>query len=85
MLKECSSAQISKIRSLFLDLYRNQHYTHFLEEDIFALIKLSDKISDLLQYDKYDKIQKMQIFWFDKNIKDIIQNFESQGMQRSLL
>lgn len=58
MLKNCSSSQISKIRSLFLDLYRDQHYSQILEDDIFALNEMSDKISALLQYDKYDNIQK---------------------------
>ncbi len=78
MLKKCSSAQISKMRSLFLDLYRKQHYTQILEDDIFALNELSNKLSALQQYDSYDNIQKMQIFWFNKNINDIILTFESQ-------
>lgn len=81
MLKNCSSAQISKIRSLFLTLYRNQHYTQILEDDVFALNKLSDKISMLLQYDQYDNIQKMQISWFNENINDIIRTFESPRAQ----
>lgn len=81
MLKNCSSAQISKIRSLFLDLYRDQHYSQILEDDIFALNEMSDKISALLQYDKYDNIQKMQIYWFNKNINDIILSFDTQRTQ----
>ena len=81
MLKNCSSAQISKLRSLFMDLYRDQHYSQILEDDIFALNEISDKISILLQYDKYDNIQKMQMFWFNKNINDIILTFDSQKTQ----
>ncbi|MGB4093791.1 MAG: hypothetical protein WBK46_17885, partial [Ruminococcus flavefaciens] len=81
MLKNCSSAQISKLRSLFMDLYRDQHYSQILEDDIFALNEISDKISVLLQYDKYDNIQKMQMFWFNKNINDIILTFDSQKTQ----
>ena len=81
MLKNCSSAQISKLRSLFMDLYQDQHYSQILEDDIFALNEISDKISALLQYDKYDKIQKMQMVWFNKNINDIILTFDSQKTQ----
>ncbi len=81
MLKKCSSAQISKIRSLFMDLYRDQHYSQILEDDIFALNETSDKISALLQYEKYDNIQKMQMYWFNKNINDIILTFDSQRTQ----
>lgn len=81
MLKKCSSAQISKIRSLFMDLYRDQHYSQILEDDIFALNEMSDKISALLQYEKYDNIQKMQMYWFNKNINDIILTFDSQRTQ----
>lgn len=81
MLKNCSSAQISKLRSLFMDLYRDQHYSQILEDDIFALNEISDRISALLQYDKYDNIQKMQMFWFNKNINDIILTFDSQKTQ----
>lgn len=81
MLKECSSAQISKIRSLFLDLYRDQHFSQIPEDDIFALNEMRDKISALLQYEKYDNIRKMQMQWFYKNIDDIIQTFDSQKTQ----
>lgn len=81
MLKKCSSAQISKIRSLFLDLYRDQHYSQILEDDIFALNELSDKISALQQYDQYDNIQKMQMHWLNKNINDIILSFDIQRTQ----
>lgn len=81
MLKNCSSAQISKLRSLFMDLYRDQHYSQILEDDIFALNEISDRISALLQYNKYDNIQKMQMFWFNKNINDIVLTFNSQRTQ----
>lgn len=78
MLKKCSSAQISKLRSIFLGLYRDRHYSQLLEDDIFALNEISDKISSLLQYDQYDNIQKMQMYYFNKNINDIILSFEEQ-------
>ena len=77
MLKNCSSAQINKICSLFLDLYQDQHYTQILEDDVFALNELSDKLSALLQYDQYDNIQKMQMLFFNKNINDIILAFKN--------
>lgn len=70
MLKNCSSAQISKLRDLFLDLYTDQDRSQTREDDIFALGEMSDKISTLLLYDGYDKIQKMQIELLFKNINE---------------
>ena len=81
MLKNCSSAQISKLRSLFMHLYRDQHYSQIMKEDLIALNEISDKISTLLQYDKYDNIQKMQMYLFNKNINDIILSFDAQRTQ----
>ena len=70
MLKNCSSAQISKMRDLFLNLYTDQDRSQTREDDIFALGEMSDKISTLLLYDGYDKIQKMQIELLFKNINE---------------
>ena len=70
MLKNCSSAQISKLRDLFLNLYTNKERSQIRGDDIFALGEMSDKFSALLLYDGYDKIQKMQIELLFKNINE---------------
>lgn len=78
MLKKCSSEAISRIRSLFMDLYRDEHYSQIVEEDLTALKTIHDAVSGLNKYTKYDKIQKMQIRWFIKNLADMIDAFENQ-------
>ncbi|MBQ8117011.1 MAG: hypothetical protein IJ147_02965 [Lachnospiraceae bacterium] len=78
LLKNCSSSQISTLRSLLLNLYRDRHYTQILKEDIFVLNELYDRISSLYEYEGYDKIQKMQIYWFGRNISDIISSINGQ-------
>jgi len=78
MLKKCSSETISRIRSLFMDLYRDVHYSQIVEEDLTALKTIHEAVSGLKEYNKYDKIQKMQIKWFIKNLSDMITAFENQ-------
>ena len=75
MLKNCSSAQISKLRDLFLNLYTDQERSQIREDDIFALGEMSDKFSELLTYNGYDKIQKMQIELLVKNINETYLTF----------
>ena len=77
MLKQCSSEQISIIRNMFLTLYRNHSYDYILEDDIFALNELIDKLPILLDYEKYDGIQKMQIKWLLKNIIDMATRYNA--------
>lgn len=81
LLKKCTSAQISTIRSLFLNLYLDPFYNQITEDDKFALKELRKKLPTLQEFEQYDKIQKMQIFWFNKNLNDIIRAFEIQMTQ----
>ena len=78
MLKKCSSEALSRIRSLFMDLYRDEHYSQIVEEDLTALKTIHDAVSGLNEYTKYDKIQKMQIRLFIKNLADMIDAYENQ-------
>ena len=78
MLKQCSPEEIGIFRSLFMELYRFEHYSRVLEEDIKALIAIRDAASKLVKYDGYHKIQKMQLKWFINNLSDIILAFEKQ-------
>lgn len=72
MLKKCSADIISELRSLFMHLYTDVHYSSIVNEDVKALKKLRDSITMLKDYNGYDKIQRMQIKWLDKNLSDII-------------
>ncbi|MDE6730198.1 MAG: KAP family NTPase [Oscillospiraceae bacterium] len=81
MLEGCSSEIISEIRSLFMDLYRDERYSRIVKEDLNALKILRDSISQLIEYEDYDKIQKMQIKWFIQNLSDMIVAFDAQKNQ----
>ena len=88
LLKKCTSAQISTIHSLFLDLYPDQLDLHqdwlcnqFTKNDILALTELCIKLPILQEFEQYDKIQKMQIFWFNKNLNDFILALKNQRTQ----
>ena len=78
MLKHSSSEVISIIRSLFMSLYRDEHYSKIMEEDIGALIIIRDSVKKLSEYKGFDKIQIMQIKWFIQNLSDMLLAFESQ-------
>ena len=77
MLKLSSSKQISTIRELFVNLYRNKNHTLILDDDKAALIEMHKKGTVLLEYEKYDKIQKMQVKWFVQNLESIIEGFSA--------
>ena len=78
LLKNCSADNISSLRSLFMDLYRDEHYSQIMNDDLTALVSLRNSIDPLKEYEGYDNIQKMQIRWFIKNLSDIITAFEGQ-------
>ena len=71
MLKNCSAEQIDIIRKIFLDLY-DKYHPEILKADISAIKELSNNLSSLLEYEQYDKIQKMQVDLFNENLNDII-------------
>ncbi len=83
MLKICTPKEISIIRSLFMDIYRDKQYSMVLEEDIKSLPIIRDSVSVLKEYKEYNKIQKLQIKWLVKNLSDMIRGFEVQKITGS--
>ena len=56
-----------------MEIYRSVNIGDFLMEDKPALILLKDGIEDLLRGNRInDKIKKLQLEWFFKNLEDII-------------
>ena len=56
-----------------MEIYRSVNIGDFLMEDKPALILLKDGIDDLLRGNRInDKIKKLQLEWFFKNLEDII-------------
>ena len=80
MIEKSSSADISLLRTIFMEIYRDQHYSQFFPDDIEALKSIHESIMPLVEYEQFDKIQKMQVKWFVRNLSDIIAAFDSQKL-----
>lgn len=72
-MPKCTSYQISKLRAIFLDIYRSVNAAEFLSEDKESLIFLRDGIVNLIESKIVkDKIKIQQLRWFEGNLNDII-------------
>lgn len=72
MLKHCTAENIQDFRGALLTVYEPGNIRDFLEHDKEALEKLLTKIKELLSYDGFDKIQKMQLCFFEDNLYKFI-------------
>ncbi len=82
LLKSCSSEQINDIRGVYLSIYSFSNIGEFFSGDIDSLTELKDLVSDLLNFDDFDKIQKRQIKFFVSNLNDIISKINSYNLHR---
>ena len=73
MLKECDASQIQSFRYGFASVYRSSNIKDFLSEDVVAINELLEKVRKLKEFEGYDKIQKLQIDYFEMNLKDILE------------
>lgn len=73
MLKECDASQIQSFRYGFVSVYRSSNIKDFLSEDVVAINELLEKVRELKEFEGYDKIQKLQIEYFEMNLKDILE------------
>lgn len=73
MLKECDASQIQSFRYGFVSVYRSSNIKDFLSEDVVAINELLEKVRELKEFEGYDKIQKLQIDYFEMNLKDILE------------
>lgn len=72
MLKHCTAENIQDFRGALLTVYEPRNIRDFLEHDKEALEKLLTKIKELLSYNGFDKIQKMQLCFFENNLNEFI-------------
>lgn len=72
VLPKCTSYQISRLRAIFLDIYRSVNSAEFLSEDKKSLIFLRDGVVNLIESKIVkDKVKIQQLRWFENNLNDI--------------
>lgn len=75
LLKQCNALQISKVRGLFRELYKNLGS----DNDKNEIIALRDMIqSELSNYKNYDGIQKLQIYWIINDFNRLLNNLDKK-------
>lgn len=72
LMKECSSAQLNEIRSVFINIYSPSNIKEFFFGDKEKLEDLYNKVRELKNYSEYDGFQKNQIRMFVNNLEDIL-------------
>ena len=72
MLKNCLPVQIYDFRGIFHKMYKPGNINAFLHGDYAAIEKLLEAVSDLKNYEKFDKIQKLQISSFSDELRKIL-------------
>ena len=72
MLKHCSAENIQDFRGALLSVYEPGNIRDYLEGDKETLKQLLTRIEKLSAYDGFDKIQKMQLRFFEENLNKII-------------
>ena len=77
LLKTLSAKEISLIRQAFLGVYYFSNIKDFFANDLNSLKDLHSKLCDLKNYNKFDKIQKLQIDFFAKRINTLVKTISS--------
>ena len=72
MLRKCTAAEINTFRYIFHSLYHTGNIREFLGGDKASVEQLYQHVIKLKDYSEYDKIQKLQISYFIKNLEDIL-------------
>ncbi len=76
LLYECSPSQIDKIRKIFGEVYGSPNIkNHYLKEAI-VMETLSQEIEELLKSGKFDRIQLLQLKWFNNDLRGFCQNLK---------
>ena len=73
LLQQCNAFEIHNMRLLLLENYNSSHISEKMEKEI---VSIKSGIEQLLNYDKFDKIQKWQIHWIVNDLNKIINSFE---------
>ncbi len=72
MLEQCTAMEINTFRLVFQTVYSVSNITDFFAEDRPYIEQLRTKVSSLKGFEKYDKIQKLQISSFDEDLGEIL-------------
>lgn len=75
-IKNCSPAQILRVRRCFGNVYASVNIKEILFNDKDNIDKLILEIEKLLKYDGLDNVQKLQCKWFLRNLNDISKKLE---------
>ncbi len=84
MLKQCSAAQIQDFRLVYYRIYESGNISEFLPNDKDALLDLYAKVKELKGFDGFDKIQKHQIGFFIKNLKEALTRYGVNNPEASI-
>ncbi len=72
MIKNCSSKEIQRFRSVFPQIYKPGVVSDFLPEEKESISHLLDKIGELKSYEIFDKIQNKQLEWFETDLNNAL-------------
>ena len=71
LLRKCDAGNIELIRTRFMYLYDATNIKEYFSGDKNAIIKLIEEINQIVNDECFDKIQKMQLEYFIKNLEKI--------------
>ena len=72
MLKQCDPCEIQEFRSIFPDLYKPGSVVDFQTEEKNTIQILLDRVKELESSDAFDKIQIIQLKWFEANLAEAL-------------
>ena len=72
MMQKCTAGEIQEFRFIFTSLYNIGNIREFLGGDKSSIEQLYQHVIKLKDHSEYDKIQKLQIGYFIKNLEDIL-------------
>ena len=70
MLKRCNAQQMHDFRGAFLAIYSPVNIKDYLSGDKESIEELLNKVILLKDFESFDKVQKLQIKYFCKNLED---------------
>lgn len=76
MLYKCSSRDITELRKIYYHIYNSSNIGEYLSGDLSTIIDLKEKLQSIIDDEKFDKIQRLQIKYFIDNLKEIAQKLQ---------
>ena len=76
MLYKCSSRDITELRKIYYHIYNSSNIGEYLSGDLSTIIDLKEKLQSIIDDEKFDKIQRLQIKYFIDNLEEIAQKLK---------